>query len=884
MARDRRFWDIPTIIRVQDKDNNLASSAAFGRAVGWAKIQVRALNRQLRGGAEFSKRLPYRTFHYAMPVFGVSRITIWTNPPDGTWHVRIIGGGVTLGAFIWSPRDDLLVSRGTILVQSKDDGWEANPKPEYVGGIIDWKGPIVTEDLFGNTLDEPKRDILTWHGPDSRHGPQRSRRKGVWSGGESNRFGLYVGSTVIYRNGQVFAVAPVDGEHAGTVGGNTGTPFVNIPIIEGRVLAAAFQTFQDEKYLIVITDFLDFFTGTTAISGPRTNIIFGAPGPDGLGVGKFFVWSLKISEWFGSLSNSIYDPDLPRGLTEGPGGTPNFRGSWVKIGELSPPPGFAPARWIRSRMWFFNEDGTEAVTMLPVEIPDENGVYHVVRKDTGWDFHRWAVQEATINIDITGSHRGNVTLTPGEVVDELPQQVDRSSGFFTISGASVVTFTDVNGDCAPEFRVENSTTTKEGSGDATTEYSGGPWKIAADYKGNTKVYATVSMVSGVGYQSTSSFETTAELSQAIGQISERTTDHTETRQMTSKTGFQITVGATNFQFSGVEESATVTKSWDILTLGDSIQRNVVGPNILNFAQDETRSVEEKHLHDAGWDIEHNGAFLWMDLREDIVVWSTKTSRSYEGVWSGTSASVFQSLVSIQVSQVSGSRNYENFIRVYRAGAVIDEYLIEATNDVAFRGGRFASAGPGQGFLKPHTSFESTFPDPPDDAFCNRLSPTGIQVEWDNTSTIIGLTDGLGNITNVPRTNSSESTRALIASPPTMEYFAREDIFTDLSDARMRYEHTLGIGVDGGRHLAYSIETQSERDPTSYTVDRTRFDVPDTPEYLNHIDNGNWLDVSNQVTYIRAGPDGELGTADDITDPPLVDPGAHALPLSIKVIG
>jgi hypothetical protein len=859
----------------------------------------------LRGSSN-KKRLPYRTFHYSFPVSGISRISIWTNPPDGVWFVRIIGGGTALGSFIWRPSDRAdTFSRSIILVQAKDGGWEVSKKPKYVAGNIDWKGPIATTDLFGNLLDEPKREVLTWFGPDGRYGPQRPNRLrgGAASGGEGNRFGLYVGHVFIYRNGKLFIAAPVDGEPEGTLGflSGSGDPFRPASVIEGRVLGAAFQEFDGERFLIVITDFLNFFTGTGAISSPRINNVFGVDGPDGLGDAKLFVWSLEISRWTGTLSNRQFDPAFPRGFSTGPGGIQNFRGTWVKIAELSFPTGFAPERWIRSRMFFFNEDGTEAVTMLPISIPDASGDYKRVRVETGWNGYNFATREATLAINITGNTRGTAVMTLGPLIDGVVSGEITQNTSFTVAGGTTTVHTDLNGDCAPEFSVTNSFHDTDRAGDETTTFTGGPWHVASDYKGNTKVTANISMRPGVGEGTDFRDIVNTVHEEAIGSLNRDQSEGTSVASSFKKTGFQLTVGSKTIPISGGDFEASGEETWVVESEGVSWRPSTfTPPHIVSESGTRVTVNEDVAVPSWDWEIYGKAAFLWMDLREDILVWSVKTARRWEGTFSIEPRIGLQIIgglgaggTAAHTPDEGGRHIATNFIQVFRSGALIDEYSVEGENNTvpkpSFR--RFGSF-----FVFPQDfTFESstTFPENAqegDNPFCNRQSPTGEEVEWENESHITGIIGGNGTT----HTNTTSRTIPSFAATPSLERIAGPDLFGDVRTNVLAYEMPFSLAVDGGGNLAYSIFTQAERTDAEQTflaagvagssIQGVYMTVPTEPKYMNHIDNGDFIDVMNQVVYIRTGPDGELDTADDIIDPPLTDLGGHGVSFSVKVIG
>jgi hypothetical protein len=428
----------------------------------------------------------------------------------------------------------------------------------------------------------------------------------------------------VWKDGRKFARAP-------DINNRNGVPSTlaerqDFPIDSGRVCGAAIQRITVEgdpvNKLIIITDNLDARLGTGVV---------------GLGFGTFHIWERTVIG--DDLRNDQYDPAYPEGFTTGPGGTTNFRDGWRLIGELSPPTGFYPDRWERSRMWYFNESGTQAACMLPIQEPDEDGLYPaVVRNGSFWlgvsdprlkasfiGKHPWTLQEATVDVAFDAQTGvGSATMTLGDVQNGKIRRTGDQSGnaSWSASGNFIAQYFDANGDCFPEqWETEGSdeltqTFTRE------SLYTGGPWKVAVDYKGDTKVYATLDPVDGHGIHWNNTFTRLRTNPTPVGggfflvtyDIGSRmTVDQNET------TGMKLVVGATEVDLARQEKTYVGSAE-------NPIDGEASGSFQVTNKTGDTPGGTGFYL----WLPNDDASILWMDLRADLVVHSVNKTSNMDG--------------------------------------------------------------------------------------------------------------------------------------------------------------------------------------------------------------------------------------------------------------
>jgi hypothetical protein len=877
MARGTPTHSPAISFRVEDRNNAITSNAALGAAVGFAKRFIRQENRRLLRNGKRTK-LPKKKYNFAMPKKGIKRIEIESDPKWG-WFVRIIGGGTTVGSFILIPWDHKTPDhRDTILVKSaaKNGPYEVSVQREFVGGIIDWKGPLRTEDLQGNELDPPQRDVLTWIGPDNRYGPQHTRRR---SGNTFNGFGSYVGGAFIYKDGQAYARAPDILRPEGNQ-----SPIPSTRVRRGVVCAASILRFDDSgPHLFCITDELDLDLGL---------------GPDGLGEGKFHVW-IKRDHNPTDLRFDIYDRNFPDGLTTGPGGRSNFRGGWEMVAEFSPPRGFYPERWMRSRMWFFNESGTECSTMLPVQERRPDGTWPaVIRNNTSWlgfsdpritgvpwGSFPWTLQEATINLSVSfgGEGPASATMTLGNLNTDPVTSVRAPTVYdFNASGSTQSTFTDTTGDCAlPEIHIGSGTQSDEQICTWNTAYSGGPWNVAVDYKGDTKVYAQLTLPNDVGFFQTVRGKKTDNLTAlGVGLVADEIIQESDwTRQ--NVTGMDLVVGSTRVPMLRREE--TTNAAWQ-----STAKFNVSGLSVTLASYEvdgsETTSIETADTPQGSdnWLAPFGGAPMYIDLREDLVVWSVQTTRNVPS----TSRQAGGGFNAFTWSPWDGEAYYATLIQVWRNGALVDEYR----QDVDCPGANGAFSIGGAIFSRSLASevTEDTY----DFDECSSQDPP---YSWIVKSQVVGYVFNDPDIGQQPASTTISGNDGSVGTAfqtPSLEYMAGPDTAANIEPTReffLDWEHPMAIGVDGVGNLAFSIKTPGRRAEENNRFTHTvasscQLTIPIEPRYFNYIDGDILSDVMNQVTYIEPGPDGEYGTPDDVTLDPLDPDFAHAVAWSISILG
>jgi hypothetical protein len=884
MSRDRnRRWDIPSIIRVQDKNNVLTSSADLGRAVGWAKIQVRALNRLLRG-PDNKKKLPHRTFHYAMPVSKVSRISIWTNPPDGSWFVRIIGGGGVAGNFIWTPADfenpwpvgtelqrtfsdgnkaliidgysggrssgsTKLHSQGGILVKAEGFGgpYEAVLK-NLEAGNIDWKGPERTTKTDGSPLPEPITDVLTFIGPENRYGPsvrrQRSHTHFVW------------------KNGEKYARAPLSPFGRGTddPANDPGEDNDQLNRLKGVVLGAAIQegtnpdTGLRERRDILITD-------TMSNTGTRSN-----PAPLELWDVEWHVWWRPADS--GMTTNETWSAGFPPFFV---GGDPPGSPKWRLIASFPGPTDFNGARYVRHRTWFFNRSATQACCMVPGNqvgdyIPAPSS-FPSTGTNPGWNLQQVAaggfpnyMRQAVLTVDAfaeatsTGKDAGTASIVigdrsaPGLVKTRIVQPSNCTAGGSSEQG------------CPPEptfrdFPDPTGSSSMSRSQSSSTTYAGGKkWQVACDYKGDTLVPAFIEF-NGAGLGGASNIQITQSVLQ----------------------------NGTGSFFSSQTEDIKYT-----LTFGSV--NEIVGQRARTVNRSDS-GANESFIR-TGLDNNNDGlgggvSPLYLDIRNDLLLLSitvkqTRTQQSGDGTLANanhlTNLFVGHGLYSVRYGSHGGTNEFISSLRLIQGGSVLTEWTWESSESIngtpnlfgIFGTGFFVDtelAGAGGALDSCPPGGESTLfrTDEIRDPFC--IQP--------------GISDGSTLVTQ-------------INGPPGLETFGLNPQagLTPFQTTQNPGNSWLAntVGVDTAGNIAMSVATmelapwfdEQRGNTLRERVNWTRNRVPRTQPYLNYLSGDDIVVVSNQLVYIDPGldrRDDDGGTpADDVTLPPVATVSGHAYPV------
>jgi hypothetical protein len=383
-------------------------------------------------------------------------IEIKTSPPAGMWLVRIVGDSSKFGNFMWVPTegpDFPDVPRDQILVKAEGFGGAYNVEiqPDLIAKGIDWKGFTRTEDISGNELSRPITDVLTWEGPGARYIN--------YAGGSAlDRF--------VYKDGVEYTdtsnlINHLDGFGLGdsvvgaAIQGTFGSP-------EGR-----------RDVLITRGDFSEF------------------RGAQGIGFLSWKIWTRNENGTDGEFVPvpAVPDPDAD------PQPNPN---GWKLIATIDAPDNVAVNRYGRMPIWFFNQSGTEASLMLPVQ---DSGIkprrqrsffaIETIPRDFPME-----LQLATLSIDAF-AETASIAFEAREP-EVTGQQVD------TFTGQGSGNVTNFCEGC-PVGSQQGSLTTS-----SVWTFNGEVRRVAVDYKGDTRVFATMALRQGAGRSEikNSSFTTT----------------------------------------------------------------------------------------------------------------------------------------------------------------------------------------------------------------------------------------------------------------------------------------------------------------------------------------------------------------------------------------
>lgn len=818
--------------RVQDENGKIASHAELGAAIGWAKQRVSALHRRLLRSDPGRNQLPHRQYKFAWPEKKIKRIEIESVPWRGVWEVRIIGGESFGGSLLWMPFDD---TRGfsfgnkrsefqLVKAEGKDGPYTVSFQPDLRAQRIDWKGPLRTEDANGDPLPVPVRDVLTWEGPQNRYGPQHVRAttlgEFVWKDGRkyarSPRYG--------FRNQQPFFgwTRDFDGlDDPENDPENRG----NAQFLFGAVVGAAIQEKDGERRDVLITQVVN-------ING----------GAQGVGDVTWHVWWRPAGVGLGT--NGIFQPSIN-------GDDPN---KWHLIASLPAHSIVSQERQRRHSAWFFNESGTEASTMIPDNtvgdyLPNPSVIPILTRRG---------------NIDVTDPAKNTQGVQPPQFpyylsmgtisVDAFAETASISIGARSAGPARGIN-NPFQGTCSasgsssttcPEPGVpqtSNGSFSENASGSASSSVNGGPWTVAVDYKGDTKVTAQIHLKSS-GSATNFSYSQTSSIS---GPSGSGTTTGSYDQTIVETSGYELRAGGLNITLSDFNR----TRSFTAETAS------------FNYTQDGPGSDSRIPAMNA-----FEGNLMWLDLRTDLALWAFVASGSVvasgsNGVWrSSLGGQSFggQSLNSRFhriTYDVTSSTEVKIAIQLIQGSSVLAEHSLVATDDSPpFIGG---------GFDGVQFGITRTFPGDPE--LGEQLCPVGesFTTEVDSGSAIW---DG--------KNEDAEPSEIIARGPPSLESLARRDD----QEARAAGGFQVGtvrdvirfysIATDGAGNVAMSVETWNGANRQSITLAGGRgasitpppISATD-PKYLNFLSGDDLIEVMNSIPHFDRGADNTFGTPDDV---------------------
>jgi len=828
LNRNRRQY-VRTRIRVSDKNNELASYAALGRAVGWAKQKAAALQRRL-WDKNNDPRLPYRTWHFAMPVSGISMIEIKTNPWDGTWSIRIIGGVEVAGSFIWnavdfetifpvgtlgfSPLFDRQIGiRDTILVKAAGFGGEYTTTiQDLVAGNIDWKGFERTTKADGSPLPEPKTDVITISGPENRYGPSvRTSR---------------MHTHFAWANGALYARAPFY-----PTGNSTPDPVNDVSQdlqrLRGQVIGMAIQRDPDtgEARDVMITDTVFNPLGVTPLELRSVDWhAFWRPAGASLETNGIF------REASPPFFNNADPPDSKK---------------WRFIGTVPGPSDVNGQRYVRHRTWFFNKSGTQACCMVPVNqvgdylpapssYPASGTVPAFNLQQVSPENFPNYMRQAVLTVDafaetftVAVSDRSAAGITKTRVVQ--PSSCG-GGGSFTQGCPPGPAFRDF-----PDTVGSSSSTRSDSS--STTFNGGNKWQVACDFKGDTLVPAFLEFT-GSG-SATSNLQITG----VAG--SETTASYSATENEDAK--YTLSFGSVN----EIVGQQTVVNSTNI----QSTDRNTV-------------------LVGSGGDrLNGSVSILYMDIRNDLLLLSVPFTRDQTRLGGdGKMNSGFSNSISVTgpvhriiYASSSGTEDFSSYIRLIQGSGVLTEWTWDTSRTIG-------GIGLLSGIFGTTFFFTTVF------GIC---PPNGTaSIFRTDTSTPPICAQALISLGSTLVTD--------INGPPGLESFgnnARLEQVNSGANHLMSPYRLATVAVDTAGNVAMSVQTpellpfldEARGVTIRERVSFTRDTLPRTQPILNFLSGSDIVVVSNQVDYIDPGLD-PVDPLDDVTLPPVATVSGHATPV------
>jgi len=710
---------------------------------------------------------PARKYYYAMPASTVQRIEITTSPPGGMWLIRIIGGGSKFGNFIWVPTegpDFPDVPRDQILVKAVGFGGAYNVEiePDLIAKGIDWKGPTRTEDINGNELSRPITDVLTWEGPGARYINYASRSA---LGREVFKNGVEYTDTSKLLN-------HLDGFGLGD-------------FVVGAAIQGTFGSPAGRKDVLVTRGDFSEFGGT-----------------QGIGFLSWKIWARKENGTDGEFVPvpAVPDPDADP--------QPNPDG-WKLLATIDAPDNVNSDRYNRMPIWFFNQSGTEASLMLPVQ---DSGIkprrirsffaIGTIPRDFPME-----LQLATLSIDAF-AETASIVYEAREP-EVTGQQVDKFTGD---ASGSVTNFCE---GCSVGSRQGTLTTS------SVWTFNGEVRRVAVDYKGDTRVFATMAMRQGAGtsFIKNSSFETTFFGGDPVPNVngvltcSETTVD--ADFENIEKFGWDLRVGGATMAYKYADETS----------IGDT------------GGQSNTQTDENG--------LNNTGGLQWMDLRNDLIVYVSHSRVISSTVGPATS---FSGSV-VVYGDSTNTREQIVGVRAVRGGNTLVEY-----EDRVNLGSTQGGAGIFTNFF-PNNFLGFTSQLVTSGNFCRFGVPAD-----ERPTRVTTIVTYFCNCTN----SEVETPRNENANKVSLESMQFDD--TDTINALSGSGSILlnsTHATDTAGNVALSIRTYEGRATAAGGVFAG-------PARLNFIDGDDMIDVMNQVTYVDPGPDDELGTADDFDLPPLDD--------------
>jgi hypothetical protein len=532
----------------------------------------------------------------------------------------------------------------------------------------------------------------------------------------------------------------------------------------GPVVAAAIQgPVGGDRFDVVITN-------TDATSG----------GPQGTGSATWSVYKKTEGRIPGLGDPGLFDPDT----------NPN---GWKLIEALAGPDDLQGERWNRMRCWYFNRSGTQVSALIPVT--DTPAV--VLRRNqlpaVGTVPSRYPMKIRLMSIDIDAFAETAVLNDEGR---EDP---------FTTSRVFV------SATCSAGGGMGSPITASSASSEITIQ-EGGTRRIGVDYKGDTRVFATMQAVPGAGSQSEFATNTT------VGPTTADPIFTTASSAVIEDFGWTLKVGPTEIDL--------IRRQRETIAALDT--EGLAGPGTF------TQEIPIDNSDGSGLTPNGTTRILYCDLRNDVLIWATGRT-----IITSSSAGPVQSQDQPNLGFLSCTMNvvFADASTESTDGLLIEEYvgsnLVRSYNETNVRTSGVGTAN--------HQMLGTVWTSTPEGI----IAPDPCCGDFSAFSPVAGVT----------------------------KEFSFEN-FTPLDDDFSPQDglRPTVAAVDTAGNVASSITTHSgiEIFP-SPAPGWTPGGVP----YLNFISGDDLIDVMNQVEHFDPGPDMELGTEDDILLPPVSQSSGRA---------
>lgn len=807
--------DLPVVIRVSDDVQALIPHIEVARAIGFVKAKARQLTAILWRQEITNSR---------------GRTTRRRNTlPDRTYYWSMPGSDISMIELKTNPREQSWHARiigggerfGQFIWIPMDDV-ATFQKQQILVKSAGFEGPyevFVEPDLSAGNID--------WKGPtrtedvdgDPLVDPTQVTDVITWQGPE-NRVMQFVRpapiSPTTWKDGAPYAKAPINDKVCGAA-------------IQG-VFGSGEAPDTGRKDVMICEEAATF---------SKTG------GVQDIGVLNFNVY---IRPEGALIEGSLTDP-TPWHPDDNPNG-------WKLIATLGTFDDIAAERWTRTRTWYFNRDGTEASALLPSNI--EGDVVGGTGAPTVRRCFQFCDEDSGTEVFDFPMHLRLATITIDAFAETASISFEGREGVFDQTDVGTVSRSASGGFSNFCFGAPVGSFSTSRSETASRTHSGSPRRVAVDYKGNTRVFGILDLIDGAGFSGTNSTsETNVGNNPAFGQLPPHpfacpgsqgcpnafTVTLNGNSQSSFKFGYTLQAGASSINLWHTESTSSASAS----TSGICGVVTDSGSVTITEVENTRRAV----------------GILWLDLRVDLIIYSEGShliqSSEGTGLHSGnTSIDLYTMNVDNPATLISERRAK---IHAQQNGNVLAEYS---------EGGLQRNGGIDRvSFGRTRSQGTTTLTSTP----C-KIGLENCTINWSNTTVAVSDQDspnpkGFASFGLVPVTTELR--------PLSLESFNdRDDNLQVAAFAETNYNRRGTAATDTAGNTAFSFQTFEGLEVSQ--IGAPDFTYPG-PKELTFIHGDDLIDVMNQVEYFDPGPDDELGTEDDILQPPVDEDTGRAKVLS-----